>query len=166
MNIAINCRSFLNREYTGIGRYTYHLIKSYCEIDQENTYLLYAKKGIFNFNKRLPRFWGDNVNLIIDRFNRGIEKSLGKIDVYHSPSPESIAVNGGSKIVVTVHDLIFKTFPQGHTQQTVDDTEKKFENLREKADKIICCSNNTINDLQKYFNVNPEKISGLTLKYF
>lgn len=158
MNIAINCRSFLNKEYTGIGRYTYHLIKSFSEIDLENDYLLYAKKGMFSFNKRLPRFHGDNIHLIIDRFHRGIEKTLGKFDIYHSPSPESISVNGGAKIIVTVHDLIFKTFPQGHTQKTVDDTEKQFENIRERATRIICCSNNTIKDLQKYFNVPREKI--------
>jgi glycosyltransferase involved in cell wall biosynthesis len=158
MNVAINCRSFLNKEYTGIGRYTYHLIKSFAELDTENDYLLYAKKGMFSFNKRLPRFHGKNIHLIIDRFNQGIEKTLGKFDIYHSPSPETISVNGGAKIIVTVHDLIFKTFPQGHTQKTVDDTEKQFINIKEKATKIICCSHNTMNDLQKYFNVPSEKI--------
>jgi len=159
MQIAINCRSFLNKKYTGIGRYTYHLIKSLIEIDSYNEYFLYAKKGIFNFNKRLPRFKSKNFSLKIDRFNRGIERSLGKrVDIYHSPSPDKLDVNSGAKAVVTVHDLIFKAFPQGHTQLALDQTESKFRRIGESASKIICCSKNTIRDLQKYFAIPDEKI--------
>ena len=38
MRIAINCRSFLKKQYTGIGRYAYHLVKSLTEIDEKNEY--------------------------------------------------------------------------------------------------------------------------------
>lgn len=159
MKIAINCRSFLNKKYTGIGRYTYHLIKSLSTIDAKNEYLLYAKKGLFNLNKKLPRISSKNFFLKPDRLNIGLERSLGKVDIYHSPSPDSLNVNNGAKIVVTVHDLIFKTFPQGHTQKTLDETEKQFRYIGQRASKIICCSKNTMKDLQKYFNVKDDKIS-------
>jgi len=158
MRIAINCRSFLNKKYTGIGRYAYHLVKSLGEIDNQNEYLLYAKKGIFNFSKRLPQFHFNNLQLKIDRFGQGMDKILGPLDIYHSPSPDTLNVNNGAKIVVTVHDLIFKTFPQGHTQRTLDYTEEQFHNIGERASKVICCSQSTIHDLQKYFNVPDEKI--------
>ncbi len=158
MIVAINCRSFLNKKYTGIGRYAYHLIKSLGEIDEENTYLLYAKKGIFNRNKHLPRFRFKNLHLVIDRFNKGMERSLGKVDVYHFPSPESLSLSKDSKIVVTIHDLIFKTFPEGHTQKTIDDTDKQFNEIVVKADRLICCSRNTMYDLQRYFNVPSYKV--------
>ncbi|MCA9409338.1 MAG: glycosyltransferase family 4 protein [Candidatus Omnitrophica bacterium] len=159
MHIAINCRSFLKKKYTGIGRYAYHLVKSLSEIDTRNAYSLYAKKGIFNLTKRVPRFGPANFLSKIDRFNVGPEKFLGKIDIYHSPSPSTLDVNNGAKVVVTVHDLIFKTFPQGHTQKTLDETDKQFKNIGEKAAKIICCSKNTVRDLQKYFNIKKNKIS-------
>ncbi|HBR14479.1 MAG TPA: hypothetical protein DD723_02915 [Candidatus Omnitrophica bacterium] len=159
MHIAINCRSFIKKKYTGIGRYTYHLVKSLSEIDTQNEYQLYAKKGILNLNKRLPHFGVKNFIIKTDRFNRGIEKSLGKVDIYHSPSPDSLNVNNGARIVVTVHDLIFKAFPQGHTQRTLDETEKQFTNIGKIASKIICCSQNTINDLKKYFQVPEDKIA-------
>jgi glycosyltransferase involved in cell wall biosynthesis len=159
MIVGINCRSFINKRYTGIGRYAFHLIKSLSEIDKENEYLLYAKKGMLNFTKHVPDFGSPNFVPRIDRMNRGIENSLGKVDIYHSPSPDALNVNNGARIVVTVHDLIFKTFPQGHTQRTLDETEKQFQMIREVASKIICCSQNTVRDLQKYFHVKKEKIA-------
>ncbi|MBF0384369.1 MAG: glycosyltransferase family 4 protein [Candidatus Omnitrophica bacterium] len=159
MKIAINCRSFINKKYTGIGRYAYQLLKSLSEIDTENQYLLYIKKGLINLNKRIPSFNVKNFTLKIDRFHHGLEKSIGTVDVYHAPSPEAVTVNNGAKIVVTVHDLIFKTFPEGHTQTSIDETERKMHNIGERADKIICCSENTINDLKKYFKIPDEKIT-------
>lgn len=159
MHIAINCRSFLNRNYTGIGRYTYHLVHSLCAIDHENQYSLYVKKGLLNISKRVPKIPSQNFTVKIDRFKRGLQKCLGKVDVYHSPSPEPLGINNGAKIIVTVHDLIFKTFPQGHTQKTIDDTEAQMQGLVNTASKFICCSQNTAHDLQKYFQVPQEKIA-------
>jgi glycosyltransferase involved in cell wall biosynthesis len=159
MKIALNCRSFLNKQYTGIGRYTYHLLKSLSKIDHENEYLLYAKKGFFNLNKRLPSFPSKNFILKVDRFGLGLKNALGPFDIYHSPSPEAVVIENDAKIIVTVHDVIFKTFPQGHTQKTLDDTDQQFKDFVKKASKIICCSHNTASDLQKYFNVSQEKIA-------
>lgn len=159
MFIGINCRSFLKRKYTGIGRYTYHLVKNLSEIDKENQYQLYAKKGFLNISKKLPYFGARNFLVKTDRFNRGIEKSLGKVDIYHSPSPDSLNINHGAKTIVTVHDLIFKTFPQGHTQRTLDETEKQFTSIGKIASKIICCSQNTVNDLKKHFHIPQHKIA-------
>ncbi len=158
MDIAINCRSFLNKNYTGIGRYTYHLLKSLSEIDSQNSYLLYARKGLFNHNRKITNFGAKNFFLRIDRFHRGLEKTIGKVDVYHSPSPDSLNIHNGTKIVVTIHDLIFKAFPQGHTQRAIEDTDKHFRQMIERATRIICCSKNTMKDLKKYFSVNEEKV--------
>ncbi|MDP8211896.1 MAG: glycosyltransferase family 1 protein [Candidatus Zapsychrus exili] len=159
MKIAINCRSFLNRKYTGIGRYAYHLLKSLSKIDEKNKYLLYVKKGFISINKRMPNFDSKNFCPKVDCFDKGMDKTLGKVDIFHSPSPDSLNINGGAKIIVTVHDLIFKTFPQGHTQKTLDDTEKQFEYICQRASKIICCSKNTVSDLESYFNIKKEKVS-------
>ncbi len=159
MKIGINCRSFLNKQYTGIGRYAHSLLKSLSEIDNENTYLLYAKKGIINLNKRIPKFEAKNFIVKVDRFKSGFSKIIGKVDIYHSPSPDALSVNDGAKIIVTVHDLIFKTFPEGHTQKAIDETEKMMCNIGERATKIICCSNNTLNDLRKYFHIPDNKVT-------
>ena len=159
MRIAINCRSFLKKQYTGIGRYAYHLVKSLTEIDGKNEYQLYARKGFFSFNKKLPRFPAGNFTPRIDRFSRGLARQLKNIDICHFPSPGPLEVPDGAKIVVTVHDVIFKAFPRGHTQETIDAGERQFEQIRKKASKIICCSQNTVNDLEKYFQIPRERIT-------
>lgn len=159
MNIAINCRCFLNKDYTGIGRYAYNLLQTLGTIDQQNQYLLYAKKGFFSFRKKLPKFDFKNMHLKIDRFGIGIDKTVGEVDLYHSLCPELIKLHKAKKVVVTVHDLIFKAFSKGHTQETVDETAKQFEGIIAKASKIICCSKSTAGDLQKYFNLSSDKIA-------
>lgn len=157
MRIAVNCRSFLKKQYTGIGRYAYHLVKSLTEIDGKNEYLLYVRRGFFSFNKRIPRFAAKNFTSSVDWSGRGLAKQLKHIDLCHFPSPGPLEAPGNAKIVVTVHDVIFKAFPRGHTQETIDAGQRQFEQIRERASKIICCSQNTVNDLEKYFQVPREK---------
>ena len=157
MHIAINCRSFLKKQYTGIGRYTYHLIQSLREIDSENQYSLYVRKGLFDRKKHIPSIQTRNFANRVDWFNRGTAKTLKNVDVYHSPSPDFIDVPG-AKVVVTVHDLIYKAYPQGHTQQTIDLTDQQMKKIAVQADRIICCSNSTMSDLKKYFEVGSRKI--------
>ncbi len=157
MRIAINCRSFLNKNYTGIGRYTYQLIQSLSEIDRQNEYLLYTPKRFFSTKRILPKIPAQNFSLKIDRLYRGMEKTVGPVDIYHCPSPESLSDLDETKIVVTVHDLIFKTYPPGHTIETIEETERQFKNILEKASRIICCSKSTLNDLHRYFSVDVSK---------
>lgn len=159
MNIAINCRSFLNQNYTGIGRYTFNLVKSLSELDQENRYLLYARQGIFHHNRGLSSLKFKNFSVKSDWLRLGPQRSLKDIDIYHSPSPENIQFNNHVKVIATVHDVIFKAFPEGHTPKAIQETEKNFQSFISKAAKIICCSKNTARDLQKYFSVADNKIA-------
>ena len=150
MRIAINCRSFLKKNNTGIGRYALNLVRSLGEFDRENEYWLYARKRITDFKRRVPRFSFSNYKLKADYFNRGVNAVLRGADVYHSPSLDFIDFTDG-KIVVTVHDLIYKVFPQGHTPETCDISERQMQGVVRKADHIICCSQATLDDLARYF---------------
>lgn len=156
MRIAINCRSFLLKGYTGIGRYAHNLVKSLAEIDHENEYLLYAPKKLLDLKRRLPKINAKNFYSKYDCFNQGATKILKNIDIYHSPSPDFLP-NVNARIIVTVHDLIYKVYPQGHTDETIEKTEEHFQQLITKADKIICCSQNTMNDLKRFFPVQENK---------
>ena len=156
MRIAINCRSFLLRHPTGIGRYTSNLVRCLEEIDKGNEYYLYAKKGIFDSKRTIPKVASRNFLVKIDRLNRGLDRTLGKVDVYHSPSPDSLNISH-ARIVVTVHDFVYKAYPQGHTPQTLQTTEQQFRDIVAKASKIICCSENTRRDLHQYFKLDKEK---------
>ncbi len=156
MRVGINCRSFLKKTYTGIGRYAYNLVKSLGDIDQEDEYWLYAQKRFFDMKRQLPRAPAKNFAVKADYFNRGANKVLKGVDVYHSPSLDWIDVQG-PKIVVTVHDLIHKTYPQGHTDETIQTVDQQLKEVVDKADKIICCSQSTCDDLHKYFDVDQNK---------
>ena len=54
MRIAINCRAYLKKNYTGIGRYAYNLVQHLSQIDSENDYVLYAQKKFFDSMKFKP----------------------------------------------------------------------------------------------------------------
>ncbi len=157
MRIAINCRSFLLKNYTGIGRYAYNLVKSLGEIDQKNEYWLYVQKKYFDFKRTIPRVSAANFNVKVDWFGQGLSKILNPVDIYHAPSPDFISIQN-AKIVVTVHDLVYKTYPDGHTPQTRETTEKELTQIVEQADRIICCSQSTINDLRQYFPVKDGQV--------
>jgi glycosyltransferase involved in cell wall biosynthesis len=153
MRIAINGRSILLSQRTGIGRYTYHLLDSLGKIDQANEYILYAPKRLFDFKRRLPDFSRyKNFKNRIDCFHQGV----GKSDIYHLPSPDAIGPYQG-KLVVTIHDLIYKTYPQAHTAQAIEQTEKHMQSIVTKADRIICISDNTRRDLHASFHLPLEK---------
>jgi len=153
MRIAINCRSILLSQRTGIGRYTYHLLDNLGKIDHASEYILHAPKRLFDFKRRLPDFSRyNNFKNRIDCFHRGI----GKSDIYHLPCPDVIGPYSG-KLIVTIHDLIYKTFPQAHTPPTIELTEKYMQDIAAKADQIICISENTRRDLHSFFNIPLEK---------
>ena len=157
MRIAINCRSFMNRQYTGIGRYASGLVRSLVEIDRQNQYLLYAPKRFFNSKRVIPKVSAKNFNVKVDRFKRGVHRTVGIVDIYHSPCPDIFDVQG-AKIIVTVHDLVYKAYPAGHTDQTIRLTEEQMQFFLPKVSKVICCSQNTAWDLKKYFNVDDDRI--------
>lgn len=157
MRIAINCRSFLKKTPTGIGRYAYHLVNSLSEIDRSNEYWLYVQKGLLDFKRRIPKSPAKNFSIKLDLFKKGIHTVLKGADIYHAPSPDFIEISK-AKIVVTIHDLIYKTFPQVHTPEACQMLDQQMQQIVQIADKIICCSQNTVDDLLKYFDVDAEKV--------
>lgn len=154
MRIAISCRSILLKSRTGIGRYTYHLIDSLGKIDPYNSYVLYAAKRLFDHKRRLPAFHYQNMKARMDYFNAG----PGKADVYHMPFIGNIDRFDG-KYIVTVHDLIYKAYPQGHTQATIDLSQSQMEQVIKRADHIICISSSTRRDLHRFFDYPQDQTS-------
>jgi len=153
MRITINSRSILLPQRTGIGRYTYHLLDCLGKIDQANEYILHEPKRLFDFKRRLPDFSRyKNFKGRVDYFRWGV----GKSDVYHLPCPDNIGPYKG-KLVVTIHDLIHRTYPQSQTPQATQLTEKYMQAIALKADGIICISQNTRRDLHAFFDIPFEK---------
>ena len=107
LRIAINCRSILLSQRTGIGRYTYHLLDSLGKIDHANQYILHAPKRLFDFKRHLADFSRyKNFKAKIDYFRSGI----GNSDVYHLPSPDAIGPYKGKLVSLRIPVVIYINF--------------------------------------------------------
>ncbi len=150
MHIAINCRSFSKKQFTGIGRYASSLVASLSQIDADNRYSLYTTRGWSEVKNKITRRDASNFAVKFDWLRRGAAKTLRSVDIYHAPSPE-VVPELSARLVVTVHDLIYKTYPQGHTRETLALSEAQFQSFIPRCARIICSSRSTQNDLRRYF---------------
>ena len=165
-------RAYLN--YTGLGNYSRDLMKSLMDAEYDNEYYLYTPK--FANNPRFKFIDGkENVyircpetqlNKTFKGFWRSInlEKSLIKdqIDIYHGLSNEiPRRTNFGKdrvKYVVTIHDLIFKRYPNNYKAIDRRVYNVKFKYAARNADKIIAISEQTKQDIIDYYKIPEDKI--------
>jgi glycosyltransferase involved in cell wall biosynthesis len=160
MKVGIDIRSIFG-ERSGVGQYTYHLVKALAKVDRENGYLLYSKcaydldfLGNDAFRVRIPkpRLWKlwTQVSVPIDTRRLGI-------DVFHGTNfmvPRFATV----PTVATVHDLTAQLFPSTHTiynrfvQRIVPFTLGRCK-------CIITGSQNTKRDIISHFQIDEGKIT-------
>ncbi len=160
-------RAFNNT--AGLGNYSRYIIDSVAKINPEikqvlftpkisKQYQAYAKGKVLvkptGFDKIIPSLW---------RSKTCVKDLLkNKISLYHGLSnelPYGIE-QSGIKTVVTVHDLIFKRFPEFYKNPLdIKTYDKKFEHACRIADKIIAISEQTKVDIVEFYQVNPSKIS-------
>lgn len=91
-----------------------------------------------------------------------IKKDLkrNEIELYHGLSHEiPIGIqHSGIKSVVTIHDIIYKTYPAMFTAIDRLIYDRKFRYSCKHADKIIAISECTKNDIMQYFGTPADKI--------
>jgi glycosyltransferase involved in cell wall biosynthesis len=159
-------RAFLNA--SGLGNYSRNTINAIFQTNPENQIVLFTpeiKSEIFpNYNqfdvvspqnslfKIYSSFWR---NFMVSR-----ELKKRKIDIFHGLSNE--LPNGIHKTdvpaVVTIHDLIFVRFPEFY--KTIDRKIyfNKVKYACASAQRIIAISEQTKEDIIRFFNVDSNKI--------
>lgn len=165
-------RAFTN--FTGLGNYSRTTLKILADDFPEHSYYLYNPRvpdesqiSFLDLPKhaevhiRIPRsFFYELLPALWRRI--GITKDLvrDKIDLYHGLSHELPAgiEKTGIPTVVTIHDLIFKRFPEYYKPTDRKIYEKKFKEACEIADLIIAISEQTKNDIIQFFNIDEKKI--------
>jgi len=152
MRIGIDIRSTLKKK-TGIGQYTLNLINHLAKIDQQNEYFLYSKRKLFDRKRRLPRLPAKNFRHKLDYFSKGPARTIGNIDIFHASSFD-LDKPKNSRLVLTIHDVITKTYPQGHTKETIESVDRQLKNILKQVDAIAVDSRNTKSDLLKWYDVN------------
>lgn len=167
MRIAYDAkRLFCNS--TGLGNYSRTLLKNLAELFPNQEYLLYTPKlGQLEASKSFinnPSFKTIVSKAPFKAFWRSFsilnQLKADKVMIYHGLSHE-IPFNihqSGIKSIVTIHDLIFKTYP--HTFNFSDRMvfDIKFEYACKNADKIIAISESTKKDIIRFYEIDPDKI--------
>ncbi|WP_410508128.1 glycosyltransferase family 1 protein [Methanosarcina hadiensis] len=158
----------LNRPRTGIGNYTYNLIKELDSIDpiQNEIFLInYELNDLFpNLNKIIvPNPLKNIIEKSFYIWHLYLQSKLKKtnfgIDIIHSPENATPFLKIKPKKIITVHDITPFLFPGSFSSLTLFRYRLLFRRTLKTADKIISDSYNTKRDLINYFNVPDEKIS-------
>lgn len=163
MKIGFDAKRLFNN-FTGLGNYSRSLVTNLQKIAPKNHYFLYSPKA--NEKTETKSFFNSSFQIksssnLLWR-EKGIIKNLeeDQIDIFHGLSHEIPLGIQKTKIktVVTIHDLIFKIYPNTYNFFDTKIYDFKFKYSCQKADKIIAISESTKKDIIKFYNINPSKI--------
>ena len=121
-----------------------------------------SKKNNIGFEKKLPfsnYLVKTNFVLKLNQFNEILNlKFIKKFnpDIIHTTYYNGNFDSYNKPLVVTVYDLIHELFYKSYGYKSPQLTKKI---VLERADHIICISKSTANDLTKFYEVDPNKIS-------
>ena len=164
MTIGIDI-SMLNYQGSGVANYTFNLVKNLLKYDKKDDYRLFysslRRPKNFYYLKELKKIGADIFELSLPitfletawgRLNI-IEPELfiGKVDVFVASDYLRPPTFKGTRVVTTVHDLIWKIFPEYHEERIIRAHEKKLAKTIKYNDSIIADSKNTKKDLLKYY---------------
>jgi glycosyltransferase involved in cell wall biosynthesis len=175
MRIAYDHQIFSFQEYGGVSRYFIELayeVAKYSEIDAcvvapyfKNRYLKNASSSVkvygkhisgMRYTKRLIK--GAN-KIIAKRTLKNIQPEIVHETYYSSES----AAPKCSKIVLTVYDMIHEIYPDNFSPDIALRDDKKI--AIDRADHIICISENTRKDLIELLDIPSDKISVIHLGF-
>ena len=155
----------LNGLLTGVSYYTYNLVNNFDQGTKNNLYLInhhnnatfphiksIVIKNPFPFMKTYAWY-----PYIIRKINEH------DLDIVHNPSQVPTYFPLKAKYVITVNDLTPFITPQESKTGRSSVFRMLFPKTLRSADKIICISHNTKDDLIKKFNISSEKISVIHL---
>lgn len=164
MQIGIDARAALWYRGSGIGTYTYQLIRGLLSIDPLNQYQLVYP----------PANWvkvQDDFKMVSEESkNRDFWKKVqaapsleeAELDIYHIPQNGiGLPLNRSRKLklVVTIHDLIPFVLPQTCSRAYLEIALREIPRVADVADYIIAVSFNTKKDLVRILGVPDEKVA-------
>lgn len=175
MNIGIDIRTLMDKQYSGVPEYTYNLIKAIKKIEEQRDsgrrYKLFYNSGQ-DLSSRIPDFSNKQIrpiktnypNKIFNYFFQKalkrpqIDKMLG-VDIFFMPHINFISLSSDASFILTIHDLSFLRYPEFFSYR------KNFwhkmlgvKQLIARADKIVAVSENTKNDIVDLCGEDRDKI--------
>lgn len=167
MRIGINVSVLKAGEnVSGIGYYTYRIVKELIDNDKENEYYLFSNCKIsvhFPENSKVHNILYPCRNrLLWSRYLLGWQIQKFNLDIFWSPTHNlPIVKQKKTKYYMTVHDIANHIL--GNISQSKSSQQKYLRIILDHsckiADGIIAPSNATKKDLVEHFRVAPQKIS-------
>lgn len=167
LKIGFDAKRLFNN-FTGLGNYSRTLLHDLNAFHNGNEYHLFTPNAKFN-SRTAPFLNNKSFNI---HYAHGfkpfwrtwsIVKDLVKadIEIFHGLSHE-IPVrikNSRIKTVVTIHDLIFKKYPDQYNKIDNLIYNFKFKYACKNSDRIIAISESTKKDIIDFYQIPEEKIS-------
>lgn len=163
MRIAVDARP-LTMPMTGIGRYTHSLLKIMTKSRHE--WLLYSDSPLKNEFSRLDNVRIRNGNVapasaVGLAYSQGVYRSWlkrDKPDLFWSPRHHlPIGLGNALRQVVTIHDVVWKRYPQTMQWQTHWAEKALMAPSVKQADKILCVSEFTKSEVQAFWPEQSDK---------
>jgi glycosyltransferase involved in cell wall biosynthesis len=169
LRVAVDARPAVFPQKTGIGYYTWHLLKHLRAVDPGTEYLAWYlnARALVGGRRRLladlpvterwtpiPAWWFERLT---ERFDLPRVEWFARFDVFFAPNfvPPPTRTR---RLVVTVHDLAFRLHPETAPQSTRWWLARIDRTLRH-ASRIIAVSEATKRDLLELYALEPEQVS-------
>ena len=161
MLIGIDARILINKR-TGVGRYTYQLIKALSEVDRENRYIIFhnseldlsfKKENFTNFRFPVPlyNFYKEQLWLTYHADKLGL-------DLLHGPMHYPPMV-GHCRTVYTIHDLNPDNFPDMFQDKSMVGYFRKWRRLVSRwTDRIITPSHHAKETVLQQMGTGQDKV--------
>lgn len=174
MKIVYSEDIFLLQKYGGISRYFFEVAKkisenSGCQVSIAGSFFINCyldgysprlRKGLkLNLNNRFGYLIKTLSQWIALLKIKLIRPEILHVTYYNS----KVSKIKGTKIIVTVFDMIHELFPNEYS--LLDKTSKNKKHMVSVADHVICISDQTKKDLVKLFNVDENKVSVIKLGF-
>jgi glycosyltransferase involved in cell wall biosynthesis len=170
-NITYDHQIFSCQEYGGISRYFYELAKrvnASAEFSASVVAPLHVNRyldggGVDVKGIRIPSL--PRTQWVMESINGSVGSALSRMsrpDVFHETYyPESSTAPKKCPIVVTVHDMIPERLSEFFGSS--DNSSVRKRAAVERADRVICVSENTRRDLVELFKPDPAKVHTIHL---
>ena len=165
MRIAIHAADLDHDRIDGTRVYLFNMLKNFGKIDSQDSFFIYHQND-FNPQLKPPVFANYSVKkssfpLLWTQTAFAFEIWRDKPEVLWMPVHNlPILHRKNLKVVVTIHDLAFKIFPDYFTKKDLLKLNKLSDMAIMKSDCIIAISQSTKNDILKFYpEISAEKIT-------
>ncbi len=166
VKIGFDAKRLFNN-YTGLGNYSRNLVHGLNQFYPNHQYYLFTPKTKNNIET--TEFLKNPYQIVTPNylpggfwrtFTSAIQIKKLQLDIFHGLSHElPLGIHKTrTRSVVTIHDLIYKTFPNDFSVIDRKIYDYKFRYACEHADTIIAVSQSTRNDIIKFYKVPEDKV--------